>query len=464
MQSFTQFMTEATYGFGHPKHFNDTLKITYDDGNVVNLKVGTRLVSDINTYNFNPEFDIEMNNRLKTSTHVAAMPLTDEKNKQTYYALSFHTSEKEASSYISGYNNGNLKKKITASSTRLRGTVLNVGWGATTPAYKPSLFLGDDEEFASLEDYRQKLIAGINNANPAICPENVKEVLRRMVNNPSQSPGKVPAEFVDVISKDFGEALGPIKILTDPEFMPWINPIGAKIWVPKKSNYKLLDFAIIDQEGVMYKISSKRAGTIGNTVNTGDILDIMKSSAAKGSSTRNILNKLIRKYSNMKLLIRMLDIIRVNSAASGGAFAAALVDADMKRAVSEVGATLKTMSKGDLKNQLPKGTHAERMYKTYRGMVAAGEKIVKNATVPGTELNKMMKLLVNLIFADSIYYAKFNVSANGKVVWEKRAKKTDYSMMNSGSPYVKMYLDGKGDPGKQRMGMRIESLEKWHKA
>jgi len=136
---------------------------------------------------------------------------------------------------------------------------------------KPSLFLGEKEVWENLDQYKNDLHQGIDNLKNELITKDHKQVLHNLVSNPDgnclrntsfKKASDMSTAFVNKVSKDFGEAIGPIKILEDPDFMPWINAY-KKIHIPKKSNEPFLDYTITDKDNIEHKISAKSAKASG---------------------------------------------------------------------------------------------------------------------------------------------------------------------------------------------------------
>lgn len=356
------------------------------------------------------------------------------------------------------------------------------------PVLKPNLFL-KDENFATLDEYVTALKNGIDNSP---LPEKHKELLHNLVDITNGTilsktcfygglNGYTLKDFGEKISNNlnanFGELLGPIKILRDASYMPWISGC-QNIWVPQKGNYGLIDYAITDSNGITHKISAKTAKGLGNTAKIPDILKQMEL-AIENETVKKMDKRLfgdVGKYSKeYKVLKQVFDVVKDNTAIPGTLKAAAILDAEygdgtlaniVKHLDGIAGFYASLDKKTYKKTQIQFGNT-----KTTLGAVLsdADAKIKLYTKAPGVSLanskiNRALCLLINIAFKDSIYYAKFAVKTNGSTVWYVRGRTKEYSKLypgndNRGSTYfTNVYLDAKGARIKDKIGLRIESF------
>ena len=344
---------------------------------------------------------------------------------------------------------------------------------------KPSLFLGEKEVWESLDQYKNDLHQGIDNLKNESITKEHKQVLHNLVNNPDgnclkgttfKKVSDMGIQFAKKINKDFGEAIGPIKIITDPSYMSWINSY-KKIYVPKKSNEPFLDYTITDKDNIEHKISAKSAKASGNTVKTPNILATIEN-ALKKKSSKYIIDRLFvneeSKYNKeYELLIKIFDIVEKEKAPSGYVKVAAELDNaygdkkyynTIKNLDEKFFTNLPTDRKTDFSQiKTPSG-------KSAKDFMSEADKIMKRYSSPPYPINAALKLLINIVFKDEIYFAKFGLNSDGSTLWELRGRRTNYSNLyvknKSGtSLYTKLHLDAKGARGDEKLGLRIEETE-----
>jgi len=366
---------------------------------------------------------------------------------------------------------------------------------SSIPQLKPSFFLGEIEKFDSLNIFKSAMIRGIAGVRHTAITDVHKQIFTNLINDPDANCLKntglnkiteLGSNFVSRLNADFGECVGPVKILKDLNYMPWINPIDAKIYIPKRANEPFLDFAIIDKDGIQHKISSKTARGVGNTVKTQDIKQTIEDSL-KDSTSDNIINKLFfgqGKYKQEYDVLQEIFVILETSGKSGKAILkmASLLDnkygnRDFAVVVDQLTDDnfyndMSSSKKGHEEYKIPEDIVSE--FKTSRDLLRKADVLIKLYTKAPSELNKALKLLINIAFQDKIYYAKFAVNTIGTPIWEVRGRKTDYSDLYFGNKYgttrfTKLYFDSKGARGNEYPGLRIESYTltegpKWIKA
>jgi len=496
MKTFKQYLEEAR-GFGVlDGRKNPILVVTYTGGATVQLKVEPRVVVTTDKFEFDDEKDIYFNKQTKTSSHVSAIPLVRMEQKKTYYAVAFHKSQEDAEDYIAGYQTSNLKEKLSVSKTDLKGDIIKVGWSdssgdVTIPQLKPKLFL-KNEEWDTLETYTAELKAGIDKISEPFT-EIHKQIMQNLVDNTDDNcfrgikikvgdkernltkMSQVPyaEKFVQKLNNDFGECVGPIKIINDKEFMPWIEGV-SKIYVPKESNYPFMDYSITDIHGVEHKISAKTAAGLGNTVKFQDIVTTIEDTL-KNDSSRVIMYKLfmfnVSKYGKEYALLHKIFelggkktktipnilttaylLVKEYGARENKDFIAAYKEAEEK------------FNDITSKSKLEKIPLESETFKTVRSLMSAADKLIRKYSKAPYKINKALKLLINLAFKDKVYFAKFAVKSNGDTVWDVRGRKNDYSnLYKSGSTqYTTMYLDAKGARGNEKVGLRIESTGEFY--
>ena len=343
---------------------------------------------------------------------------------------------------------------------------------------KPSLFLGSKETWSSLEEYKNDLRQGINNLKNELITKDHKKVLLNLVEDPDKNVlrntsfkkvSELGNTFVNKINKDFGEAIGPIKIITDPSYMSWINSY-KKIYIPKKSNAPFLDYTITDKDNIEHKISAKSAKASGNTIKTPNIIATLEN-ALKNKTSKYILERLFinkeSKYSKeYDLLIKLFDITEKEKAPVGYMKVAAELDnvyGDKKyhdviqKLDNDFFNKLPTKRNSDFSEiRTPSGISAEELMKK-------SDKIIKRFSSPPYPINIALKLLINIVFKNEIYFAKFGLNSDGSTVWELRGRRTNYSNLylknKSGTSfYTKLHMDAKGARGDEKLGLRIESV------
>ena len=344
---------------------------------------------------------------------------------------------------------------------------------------KPSLFLGEKEVWENLDQYKNDLHQGIDNLKNELITKDHKQVLHNLVSNPDgnclrntsfKKASDMSTAFVNKVSKDFGEAIGPIKILKDPDFMPWINAY-KKIHIPKKSNEPFLDYTITDKDNIEHKISAKSAKASGNTVKTPNIISAIETALKKKNSSY-IIQKLFTnkdsKYNKeYELLVKIFDYIEQEKAPQGYLKVAALLDNHYgdKKYYNKI-----EKLKDEFYNKLPTGRKADyTAIKTPDGgnadlLMKEADKIIKRYSSPPYPINVALKILINIVFKDEVYFAKFGINTNGTTVWEVRGRRTNYSNLylrnKTGTTlYTKLHLDSKGARGDEKIGLRIEETE-----
>tara|TARA_B100001093_G_scaffold117544_1_gene109991 strand:+ start:142808 stop:143914 length:1107 start_codon:yes stop_codon:yes gene_type:complete len=347
---------------------------------------------------------------------------------------------------------------------------------------KPSLFLGDKETWESLEEYKNDLHQGIDNLRNELITKDHKRVLHNLVNDPDKNAlrntsfkkvSELGNTFVNKVNKDFGEAIGPIKIITDSTYMSWINNY-KKIYIPKKSNAPFLDYTITDKDNIEHKISAKSAKASGNTIKTPNIITTLENALKKKNSKyileRLFINKSSKYNKEYELLVKIFDITEKEKAPVGYMKVAAELDnayGDKKyhdviqKLDNNFFNKLPTGRKANFSEiKTPSGTSAEDLMKQ-------SDKIIKRFSSPPYPINIALKLLINIVFKDEIYFAKFGLNSDGSTVWELRGRRSNYSNLyvqnKSGTTlYTKLYMDAKGARGDEKLGLRLEStnLEK----
>ena len=375
------------------------------------------------------------------------------------------------------------------------------------PLLKPNLFFKRKEKWFTtyaLTQYIADLKNGIFQLNHSVIEEIHKKIMLNLVNDPDgncfrgiklgngrqlQKMSDVPNgnKFNQKLNNDFGEVIGPIKILRDKDYMPWIKSV-IEIFVPYQSNYPFMDYSITDQEGIMHKISAKTAKGLGNTVKPNDILTTIEDTLKKEEELDSSIGPLHMAFISAKgkykkeydLLMKIFALHELKSIPNILETAYLLVKNYGEDENSEYIKAYKSTSSEYLNNLPPykKNIDGKKVkadynkfaiendtYPNVKALMLAADPLIRKYSSAPYPINKALKLLINLAFKDKVYYAKFAVKPNGDTVWEVRGRKSDYSDLYTGnkdrfgsSRYTTIYLDGKGARGNEKVGLRIESI------
>lgn len=360
---------------------------------------------------------------------------------------------------------------------------------------KPSQFLGKKETWDNIQDYKNDLIEGIDKFEHKSITDDHKTLLKNLIENPDENcfrntkfkkKSDVGTSIANKIIKDFGEAIGPIKILNTPDFLPWINNM-SELYIPSAKNEPLFDYRITDKDGVVHKISAKTTGKTTNTVKPHDVLKIIED-ALKNKSVKNIMQKLFdidnvsenTKYKKEYQLLTTIFQTTINEKSPVGYMkVAAMLDraygkgeyANVVEKLEDEFFFVSEEEKIPFFDAIPTGRHKDYTQfkipfdnpigKNVKDLMRASDKLTKKYTSAPSDINKALKLLINFAFKNNIYFAKFGIMSNGKTVWETRGNRTDFSNLyiknKSGfNFFTKIHLDSKGARGDEKIGLRIE--------
>lgn len=380
--------------------------------------------------------------------------------------------------------------------TEIEKTVYSIGIKdeKTITHLKPSVFLGNKEKFSSAEELKTDLLNGISGSNKI--SDGLKKTLMDLVNAVSKNTDKIDLDFesksyLSMINKDFSEALGPLKIMNDPNYMPWIPRNNYEIYIPKKSNYALADYIIFDKGGeipIPYKISAKVIKGVGNTVKISDIIDILNNAEMIGKEF-SLLSKM-KSNRKFKTLFDVLDGVQGKKdrgfgplSAFAGLYGAAEIDKTFKKSIGYLeksgvkNISLKDLSdlkisdeslKVELKSNFGKYVSGDVTNFDYvADILVAANSFLKIQTKVGI-LKNPLKFLVNFALSNQVFYAKFGVGNDGSIKWDIRggARVKGYEFGVGGKEFGVVYLDDKSGNGsrnrigKDTIGLRIEQVER----
>lgn len=346
------------------------------------------------------------------------------------------------------------------------------------PQLSPSFFFSSKETWETIEEYTADLLMAIKQVKHSSITKVHKKILSNLVEDPDDNClrgttvtniGKEMGNFIKRINSHFGELVGPIKIIKDDNYMPWINT-GKRIYIPKKSAHPFLDYIITDSEGQEHKISAKSAKQLGNTIKSKDIVQVIDD-AMQNNSINSIMNKLfvgqgegIKYKTEYKIIQQVFSLSKTEKTIPSILKTAALFDSHYGEGeFSSVVDQLDQNFYGQvnyrvLDNELP----PNKNWKTIKELLKYSDIIIKKYSKPPYPISRALRLMVNLVFKDNIYFSKFAVNNNGSPIWKKRGRKTEHSNMYAGetTQFTKLYFDAKGARGKDKVGLRIEEREK----
>ncbi len=422
---------------------------------------------------------------------------------------------KKGGTLPSNLNSSNVLTYINSSLNSVLQSVVSTAYddGKNTkiPDLKPSFFDITDINFNNVSMYIDVIKTSLDGKVDAL-GDDIVVFLKQLVDSVASNAdfvdtsifpdGLIPKYVKQQIDKYFGEILGPIKILSDPYFMPWISGEyghrGLGIWLPSSDNYALVDYFITNGD-IKWKISAKKVGG-GNTVKGHDFLSFMDNPAEvlgklAVPEIRQKFSILSRFDPYLEKLEEVLRDIAMNSIWLGPIIAASKLDiprgtanifsnilnignlesanfrmADIYREEkyvfaidNQVPTTDKTVlgnipsSFVEIMSNYSRGMKNSRnsSYVSLKHIYQAAGNVVARSTKEDPNMKEATRRFVELFVTDRVYYCFFEISASGRITWELKGRD---SFENELETFKKIYLKASNDDS-NKIGFHVEEYD-----